>query len=395
MASITVKPGILKWARETYGLSVDDVLTKIGVKPDLLKKWEAGEAPISMSRLKYLANLYKRPLSTFFLPSAPDLPAFPPDFRTLDSVKSEDLSPKVRLAIRRANRNRKILAEVTELLDEKVKKEFRTFSHKSNPEEVASSVRRSLGVTVDHQQAWTDKADALKQWIKILELNGILVSQTSLPFHELRAFCLRGSNLPPAIVLNTKDVEAGRIFSLWHEFGHLLVPHSEIVELNNNKSLTAAHKVVEVFANAFAAAFLVPASALKEDKLFNDYKETREDRHLQRIAARFRVSQQVILRRMHTLGAIDSEFFNQKRVELDNAAEAYRKSYKEKERDAEDTGFQSPGSKAFQSAGLTLTSKLFEAQTKGKINSSDLASYFEVKTSHFKEIQKLLNKRLT
>jgi Zn-dependent peptidase ImmA (M78 family) len=389
-ASITVKPGILAWARETLGLSQKEVIEKAKIDRPTLQAWENGEAPISLANLKYLANLYKRPLGVFFLPAVPNIEAFPPDFRTLDSTKTENLSPQVRLMVRRAQRNREIYKEILELLEESWKDDLGSVSTTKDPEKAAQFFREKFEISLETQFSWADKAAALKQWINILEGKNVLVAQGTMPIKELRAFCLRGSGLPPAIVLNTKDDEKGRIFSLWHEFGHLLVPHTEIQKLIAEAGDNGAHKLVEKFANHFAGAFLVPRESLLNDPQLKKYLEEKNDYILSRIAGRYRVSSEVILRRLVILGLVEDAFYGQKKAEFDAN---FQKRQEEDEKEDEKSGFQTPSSKAFQSLGVALTGRLFEAQGKGKVSASDIATYFEVKTKHFGKIKELLDKR--
>ena len=80
-------------------------------------------------------------------------------------------------------------------------------------------MRNLLGIELQVQSNWKDNADALKQWIKLVESIDVIVIQTPIPIEDARAFSLRGDGYP-IIVLNITDSKNARIFSLFHELGH-------------------------------------------------------------------------------------------------------------------------------------------------------------------------------
>lgn len=64
---IPVNPVVLKWARETAGYQLEELLKKFSKLP----QWEEGESLPSYSQLKLLAKLYHRSIPLFFFPSPP------------------------------------------------------------------------------------------------------------------------------------------------------------------------------------------------------------------------------------------------------------------------------------------------------------------------------------
>lgn len=382
MAKVKVAPGVLSWARESLGFTLEEASVKTKIAEDKLVLIEGGKADVSLSQLKNFSNIYKRPLATFFLPQAPSSELVTPDFRTLDSVEKGHLSKEARLAIRKANRNRKILVEISEGLDERLPQFNFKFSINDSPEEVAQQIRRKIKVKVEDQSDWKDKSVALKHWIYSIENLGVIVSQISIPVEEMRGFCLKGNDLPPAIVINRKDDENGRIFTLWHEFGHLLYDDQ------NNLS----HTKIEKLANHFAGAFLVPINELNAEGNLGKFLETKGDYYLARLAGRFKVSKEVILRRLLILEYISKKYYEEKREELLKHYADLEKRRKAKEKEQEKSGFSQPGKDAFQAVGHNLSRKLFDAQSKGVITQSDVAGVFEVKTKHFGKIKESIDR---
>lgn len=388
---IKISPSVLKWARETIGFDVPTAAKKISVKPAVVQSWEENESDISIAKLRKIANAYKRSLALFLLPIAPVAPAFPPDFRTLDSTKTETLSPATRLSVRKAQRNREFYVELLETLDQKRQEINLSFSLDDNPVELANQFRRRIGISVETQFAWDDKNTALRNWVAALENFGVLVFQMSLPLEELRAFCLRDHTLPPAVVLNTKDDQHGRIFSLFHEVSHLLIKQSDIDVLINRKGEADGHKIVEWFANSFAGSFIVPQESLMENRYAKQYLSTKSDSALQWLRSQYKVSAEVILRRFLDLGAISEKEYREKKASLDREIKDYRERQKKKSK--KKGGFRSVSMESFQRAGVLVTSKTFDAMERGKISSSDVARFYEINQKHIPRIRGILDRR--
>jgi len=390
---IKVKPDVLKWAREAMGFDVPTAAKKLSIKPTLVSDWEQKEQPISIARLRKVANVYKRSLAVFLLPNAPHVATFPPDFRTLDSVKTDTLSPETRLAIRKAQRNREFFIELLESLNQKYKRADVSFSLEDSPSDLAAKFRKKVGVELKTQFGWDDKAAALKEWISVVESLGILVFQMPMPIKELRAFCLRDRSLPLAVVLNTKDDPHGRIFSLLHEVSHLLIKQSDIDRLTARKGEAEGHKIVEWFANSFAGSFLVPEISLLEDRYAKRYLETKSDGDLARLRGLYKVSPEVILRRFLELGRITEKEYREKKILLEQEMDRYRERQEKKNK--EKGGFRNVSMESFQRAGPLLTGKTFTAMNEGRIAGADVARFYEIKQTHIAKIKTILDKRKT
>ena len=68
-----VEPAVLRWARESIGLTPLAAARKIGLSDEtLVEQWEAGSAAPSIPQLREAARVYKRPLAVFFLSLPPD-----------------------------------------------------------------------------------------------------------------------------------------------------------------------------------------------------------------------------------------------------------------------------------------------------------------------------------
>ena len=75
-APALVKPELLTWARESAGLSLNLAADLAKIDSATLEDWESGHDLPSISELRKLGAIYKRPIAVFFL-------AEPPAFRVL------------------------------------------------------------------------------------------------------------------------------------------------------------------------------------------------------------------------------------------------------------------------------------------------------------------------
>src|SRR5215467_5004079 len=108
----SVKPSVLKWARESLNLPLAEAAQKIGVKVSKLSDWELGNSSLTVGQLRKVAGVYKRPLAVFFLSEPPrDFDALK-DFRRLPDPTQATPSPKLNLEVRRAQVRRETALEL-------------------------------------------------------------------------------------------------------------------------------------------------------------------------------------------------------------------------------------------------------------------------------------------
>ena len=68
--TISINPNLLIWARESLGLSIDEVVHKLdrkSITTDVFESWENGVTSPTYLQLERLAyDIYKRPIAIFF-----------------------------------------------------------------------------------------------------------------------------------------------------------------------------------------------------------------------------------------------------------------------------------------------------------------------------------------
>jgi len=295
-----INPDLLRWARESLAICIEKAAKVASVSPDRYEKWESGVEQPTISKLRELANLYKRPLATFFMPEVPEEPPAPTDFRLNTPDGPALLSTKSRLAIRKAQWRQ---AVAKQLLDEiRYSRGFPggIITLKKPAAQAAKALRE---LPFHTQLSWSDNWQALREWRLYLEGQGVFVFQESMPIKEIRGFSSLRDEHPPVIVINSKDTVNGRIFTLFHEYGHCLLNRGGVCNPSEVEFRDQKIDDIERYCNEFSGNFLVPADQIRSLMRDNDSSDVFELIHF--LSNAFRVSTFVILRRLLALDIVD------------------------------------------------------------------------------------------
>ncbi|MGI9003521.1 MAG: ImmA/IrrE family metallo-endopeptidase [Pseudonocardia sp.] len=321
-----VAPAVLRWARESAGLTTVVAARKIGVADDRVQQWEAGEAQPSIAQLRKAATAYNRALGVFFLPAPPADFDTLRDFRRQVDAASGEWSPGLHVEYRRAHRQRDNALELFELEDAQPATDWQLDST-GDDEALAALARHTLLdlSPLDLPNSGTPY-DHLNVWGAGLEQAGVLVMATSrgqVSPKEMRAFSLYFDQLP-VIMVNGADGPRGRLFSLLHEYAHLLLHTNGLCDMTADLRATSPERQLEARCNAIAAAIAMPARdvlARPEVIARLNQQDTWTYDSLRAAAAPFGVSAEAFLRRLSTLGRVDTAFYQRRRAEFLQAYE--------------------------------------------------------------------------
>ena len=117
---VDVNPEVLIWARNNSSLDVDTAADKIKVKREQLQAWENGVDKPSIAQLRKLANLYKFPISVFFLSEVPNNFSVMKDFRHLPEFVPTKFSRKLQLEIRKVQQRQLLIKKYLWILMSKI-----------------------------------------------------------------------------------------------------------------------------------------------------------------------------------------------------------------------------------------------------------------------------------
>lgn len=172
---------------------------------------------------------------------------------------------------------------------------------KLSPEHAAEMVR----------QLWGLADRPIPNLVHLLEAKGVRVLSLAHDYNEIDAFCFLRDSVPYMFVNTSKSGERQR-FDIAHELGHLV--------LHDEREMTPADsREREAEANAFAAAFLMPATGL--------HAQTMWSASLNKILAakkHWKVSAMAMSHRLHELQMLNDWQYRSTVVELSKAG--YRSS---------------------------------------------------------------------
>ena len=306
MIRVEVKPKLLRWARERAGMEAGELVRKF----PKYREWETGEARPTLKQLEKLARTTRAPVGYFFLSEPPDEPFPIPDFRTMGSTPLRRPSPDLLDTIYLCQGRQDWYREHARMEGQKPLPFVGSADPKSGIEAVAAEIRAALGLDLDKRRSLPTWAAALRRFIEMADMLGVLVmisgivgsnTRRALNPDEFRGFTL-ADDLAPLIFINGADSKAAQMFTLAHELAHLWLGQSALSD--SRPDPLPAHDV-EVWCNRVAAELLVPLSVM-----CNEYRKDEDlSDALTRLARRFKVSTPVILRRIHDAGNLTQREF--------------------------------------------------------------------------------------
>lgn len=268
-----INPGILSWARETAGLSLEEAATKLGLKStakvtaaEKLAQAERGERPVSQSLLDKAATTYRRPLVTFYLPAPPVPAEREEDFRTIEGPRPRE-DAMLDAFIRDVRMRQQLLREALDDDEDARPLPFvasRTLAE--GAQSVADNMRTILGISILDQRQAKDAAVLFTRLRVAAEKAGVfvlLLGDLGSYHSDLNEEIFRGVALAdavaPFVVINDNDATPARSFTLLHELAHIWIGASGV----SGPFTDISQNVVERFCNEVAGTFLLPAEVLE------------------------------------------------------------------------------------------------------------------------------------
>ena len=266
-----VNPDILRWARETAGLNLDDAVHKLSIQDargtaaiDRLRALEAGEAPPTRAMLAKMAKQYRRPLLTFYLSEPPRRGNWGRDFRAPTTNRTIEEEAWLDALVRNVQARQGLLrSAMLDDDDDIVPLSFVGSATIDTPvDRLVAVIRDTLGLQLsDLRRAGNPDAafrlirsHAEQAGVFVLVLGNLGSHHTNLEVDVFRGFAL-SDEIAPFVVVNPRDSAGARSFTLLHELAHLWLGEPGI-------SGGDPMDPVEMFCNAVASSFLLPDQEL-------------------------------------------------------------------------------------------------------------------------------------
>jgi Zn-dependent peptidase ImmA (M78 family) len=352
---------------------------EIGVAERRLQEFESGLTLPTIKQLRTIAKIYRRPTAFFYLKTPPPKPEQIKDFRVLPGQYDPDL-PELLDAVDAALQRRLTALELARMLAYDIPEFDLVASLSDHPERIASRLRDRLGISVAVQRSWRDAYRVLQGWIAATEGAGVLVTQ----FSQVEVSAARGFSLVespfPLVAINGKDSPRAKVFTLFHELAHITLRISGLCDLHDANGHA---EVIEPFCNRVAAEALVPSADLLADPFVRHHHDVEwEDWHVRELAMAYGVSQEVLLRRLLTVGRTSESFYRAKREE-------YLRAYADNL--PEGGGFFPYARRVLRNNGRAFTSLVLQAYEADVITPTEVSRFLGgIKLRHISEIEDVL-----
>ena len=264
-----VNPSVLRWARESAGLSLEEAATKIGLNAahgmaggGRLHALETTEGEVSRPVLLKMAKVYRRSLLVFFLDAPPACGHRGEDFRTVRERHTSG-EPLVAALVRDIRARQALVRAVREDEDDAQALPFiGSMSPDDGASTVLDSIRRTLALDLNVFRSAGSVEAGFAYLRERVEAAGIYVllignlgsHHSVVDVDAFRGFALADA-VAPFVVINDQDAKSAWAFTLLHEVVHLWLGASGV----SGQHFEGA---TEKFCNDVASEFLLPRAEL-------------------------------------------------------------------------------------------------------------------------------------
>lgn len=345
---VTVSRDILEWVISS--IRMEDISSAVTKR---LLQWYNGETIPTFNQVEETSRATGIPLGYFFLTTPPKEDLSLLEYRTIDS-----------LALQKPSRNLIDTIHSMEQIQDWAKEELTSagmppldfvgsLRDNSQLHIFVSKVRELLDLPVD----WfvqSKKPDDSFRHIRmkvsetgvIVMMSGIVGNNThrALSIDEFRAFAIV-DEYAPLIFINSNDSSNGRLFSLLHEFVHILMGENNF--FNDRYSAHSQVDTTETICNAVAAEILVPDN-LFVTKWNEEIRQSDEETAISTLAKFFKCGITVIARK-----ALDHQYITkQLYTKIAQLAVQHYNEYRKKAK-------ETPGGDFYKTAASRIDQRFF------------------------------------
>lgn len=245
----------IKVAREACGLTQEQVATRLDLPRSSVAQMELGGRSVTSLELDRLAHLFGRDMREFFEESFHEEDTLAALFRAQSEVLH---TPEVLERLRECTRLGRELTNLEKILGIDRGASAAATYRLDAPRAAWESVRQGEAIALEERQRLGLGHAPLHNLADVLESEGIRTAVVSLP-DDVSGLTLNDSRYGVFVVANESEHPHRIRFSLAHEYAHVLLdrPQLGIVSRSSERN-----ELLEVRANAFAAAFLMPAQGV-------------------------------------------------------------------------------------------------------------------------------------
>lgn len=314
-----VNPEILRWARETANLTLEDAVGRLKLLPKKgisaaarLRALELGDEIPSRAMLVKMARHYRRPLLTFYLATPPRRGDRGQDFRTLPKGQSLADEALLDALIRDVQARQSMVRAVLEDEDEAELLPFvGSMTMADGVTSVVASIRNTLNVSLPDFHAQDNPHRAFGLLRGAAEAAGVFVLlsgnlgsyHTDIDVEIFRGFAL-ADPVAPFVVINVHNSKSAWSFSLLHELTHVWLGQTGV-------SGERAELHIERFCNEVASQFLLPEPELRKLTIDSSTSIKRLELAISEFARERNLSSSMVVYRLFRSGIIERNIWMQ------------------------------------------------------------------------------------
>ena len=299
---VPVKKEIWFWAIRESQRDEEEIFHKF----PKLNKWINGEENPTFKQLENVANYLRVPFGYMFLENPPKDNIMEVEFRSINN-KLPEMSKDLKDTIMEMDSKRNWMSDYRKSLGWDKLDIIVQFNENKSEDILSDAIlaKKLLSLEDNWYETVKDFNEAYNFLRKKLEEAGVLVMQNGvvgmnnyrrLDINEFRAFMLY-DDVSPLIFINNNDTKAGKIFSLIHEYIHVLFEQEDLL-LNTDIEDT---KENERYLNNITAEFLMPEEHIHY--FWNKDIETLEQ--INKLSNVFKVSKLALAIKLKDMDLID------------------------------------------------------------------------------------------
>jgi Zn-dependent peptidase ImmA (M78 family) len=381
VVAVAVKGKVLEWARKQRGLDLPRAAKATGLPQDKIAAFENEDDVPTLGDLDAIASGYEIAFGALLMPDVLPEVTRPKivDYRVAAGEEPPPWSPELSVA---ADIVQEQVATLADLLDADPSLAtpigLPELQENSSTEEMAAEERLRLDVDINQQLAIETPAQAFHFWRHVIEREGVLVYLLDLgDWRACRGYSVFDYANLPAVVINNQEVAQGaRLYSLIHEYCHLLLRKPGISDHNRRRS-------TEAYCNSFAAFFLMPRATFIGIARYITRDDYWTDAQLRRLGAPFGTSMSACALHLEQTGMVRQGLYAAKQKEWS----VYKPQKKQRGPTIEYAERQ------LNRLGERHVGLVLNAMQRGSINQLEAFDLTEVNPKHYPALRATLKKR--
>lgn len=259
----------LRKARESRGINQQSAAEFLNIPRTAITQIEAGKRSVSTLELTKFAKLYRYPIPFFLDEMTPK----EEDFDIMLFRAAPELSQSIQQQIFHYVDLCKQGIALEKILDFEPRAGLPHYALPM-PKNKGEAVQQGSYIAEQERKRLNVGNGAIAEIASVITNQGVWACSAAMP-DDVSGLFLNNPNTGLIILVNANHVKSRKRFSYAHEYAHAIFDRDDNIRISSTRNHA---ELIEVRANAFAAAFLIPADGINETlRNLNKGKSSRQD----------------------------------------------------------------------------------------------------------------------